>query len=67
MNISDEDAPNGMRAMGMDKWFIDSMIELYDISRKGDASDISSAVEHITGRKSTSFSQFVKENIGSFR
>ncbi|MGA9153671.1 MAG: SDR family oxidoreductase [Candidatus Nitrosopolaris sp.] len=66
VNISDEDARNGMRAMGLDKWFIDSMIELYDISRKGYASDISSAVEHITGRKSTSFSQFVKENIGSF-
>jgi len=58
--ISDEDARNGMRAMG-------TMIELYHISRKGYASDISSAVEHITGRKSTSFSQFVKENIGSFR
>lgn len=56
-----------MRAMGMDKWFIDSMIELYDISRNGYASDISSAVEDNTGRRSTSFSQFVKENIGSFR
>lgn len=67
VNISDEDARNGMRAMGMDKWFIDSMIELYDISRKGYASDISSAVEDITGRRSTSFSQFVKDNIGSFR
>lgn len=67
VNISDEDARNGMRAMGLDKWFIDSMIELYEISRKGYASDISSAVEHIIGRKSTSFSQFVKENIGSFR
>jgi uncharacterized protein YbjT (DUF2867 family) len=67
VNISDEDALNEMRAMGMDKWFIDSMIELYDISRKGYASDISSAVEQIIGRKSISFSQFVKENICSFR
>jgi uncharacterized protein YbjT (DUF2867 family) len=67
VNISDEDARNGMKAMGLDKWFIDSMIELYDISRKGYASDISSAVEQIIGRKSISFSQFVKENIASFR
>ena len=67
VNISDEDARNGMRAMGMDKWFIDSMIELYDISRKGYASEVSPALEQIIGRKSISFSQFVKESIGSFR
>ena len=67
VNISDEDARNGMRAMGLDKWFIDCMIELYDVSRKGYASDISSAVEDIIGRKSTSFSHFVKESIASFR
>jgi uncharacterized protein YbjT (DUF2867 family) len=67
VNISDEDARNGMKAMGMDKWFIDSVIELYDFSRKGDASEVSPAVEQIAGRKSRSFSQFVKGNIGSFR
>ncbi|MFZ0510329.1 MAG: SDR family oxidoreductase [Candidatus Nitrosopolaris sp.] len=67
VNISDEDARNGMKAMGMDKWFIDSMIELYDISKKGYASDVSLAVEQILGRKPTAFNQFVKENVGSFR
>jgi hypothetical protein len=67
VNVSDEVARNGMKAIGLDKWFIDSMIELYDISRKGYASEVSPAVEQITGRKSRSFSQFVKGNIGSFR
>jgi uncharacterized protein YbjT (DUF2867 family) len=67
VNISDEDAQNGMRAMGLDKWFVDSMIELYDISRKGYATEVSRSVEQIIGRKSRSFSQFVKENINSFR
>jgi uncharacterized protein YbjT (DUF2867 family) len=67
VNISEDDARNAMRSMGMDKWFIDSMIELYDISRKGYTAEVSPSVEQITGRKSRSFSQFVKGNIGSFR
>ena len=37
------------------------MIELFDITRKGYASDISSVVEELTGRKPISFSQFVKD------
>ncbi len=56
-----------MKDMGMDDWSVNSMIELFDITRKGYASDISSVVEELTGRKPISFSQFVIDYAQAFR
>ncbi len=67
VNIPDEDARKGMKDMGMDDWSANSLIELFDITRKGYASDISSVVEEFTGRKPISFSQFVKDYAQAFR
>jgi len=67
VNIPDEDARKGMKDMGMDDWSVNSMIELFDITRKGYASDISSVVEELIGRKPISFSQFVKDYVQAFR
>ena len=67
VNIPDEDARKEMKDMGMDDWSANSMIELFDITRKGYASDISSVVEELTGRKPISFSQFVKDYAQAFR
>jgi hypothetical protein len=50
----------------MDDWSANSLIELFDITRKGYASDISSVVD-FTGRKPISFSQFVKDYAQAFR
>ena len=67
VNIPDEDARKGMKDMGMDDWSANSLIELFDITRKGYASDITSVVEEFTGRKPISFSQFVKDYAQAFR
>jgi uncharacterized protein YbjT (DUF2867 family) len=67
VNIPDEDARRGMKDMGMDDWSANSLIELFDITRKGYASDITSVVEEFTGRKPISFSQFVKDYAQAFR
>jgi uncharacterized protein YbjT (DUF2867 family) len=67
VNIPDEDARKGMKDMGMDDWSANSLIDLFDITRKGYASDISSVVEELTGRKPISFSQFVKDYAQAFR
>ena len=67
VNIPDEDARKGMKDMCMDGWSANSMIELFDITRKGYASDISSVVEELIGRKPISFSQFVKDYVQAFR
>jgi len=67
VNIPDEDARKGMKDMGMDDWSANSLIELFDITRKGYASDTSSVVQEFTGRKPISFSQFVKDYAQAFR
>jgi uncharacterized protein YbjT (DUF2867 family) len=66
LNISDEDARKGMKDMGADEWTINSMIELFGITRAGYLSEISPAVEQITGNKPISFSQFAKDYAGAF-
>jgi uncharacterized protein YbjT (DUF2867 family) len=67
VNISDEDARKGMKDMGADDWTINSMIELFGITREGYLSEISSAVEQVTGNKPISFSQFAKDYAGAFK
>ena len=67
VNVSDEDARKGMKDIGMDEWTINSLIELFEITRAGYASTISPVVEQVTGNKSVSFSQFAKDYAKSFR
>jgi uncharacterized protein YbjT (DUF2867 family) len=65
--ISDEEARAGMKEMGMDDWFIKTILELSNYFKKGYASRVSSAVEEITGRNSVSFSQFASDYAEVFR
>jgi uncharacterized protein YbjT (DUF2867 family) len=67
VSVSDEDARKGMREMGMDEWFINSMIELFEIFRAGYASSISPVIEQITGNKPISFSQFASDYAVAFK
>jgi hypothetical protein len=55
VNIPEEAARKGMKEVGMDDWFINSMIELYAIVRGGYGSNLSSDAEELTGRKPISF------------
>src|ERR671932_1617938 len=64
VNISDEDARKGMKDMGADEWTINSMIELFGVTRAGYLSEISPAVEQVTGKKPITFSQFVRDYAG---
>jgi uncharacterized protein YbjT (DUF2867 family) len=67
VNISDEDARKGMKDMGADEWTINSMIELFGITRAGYLSEISPAVEQVTGNKPIPFSQFARDYAGAFK
>jgi uncharacterized protein YbjT (DUF2867 family) len=67
MNITEDDARNGMKQIGMGEWFINIMIELFRIIRAGYGSETTTAVEHITGRKPISFAQFAKDYAEAFR
>jgi uncharacterized protein YbjT (DUF2867 family) len=66
VNSTDEEARQRMREMGMDEWFINIALELYDSYRKGYASNISPAVESITGTKPRPFIEFAKEHARYF-
>jgi len=67
VNVSDEQARKGMKDAGADEWTINSMIELFEITRAGFASAISLVIEQITGNKPISFSQFANDNAASFK
>ena len=67
VNISDEEARAAMKEIGMSDWLINTVSELSEYFRKGKASEISPAVEEVTGNKPISFSQFAKDYADAFR
>jgi uncharacterized protein YbjT (DUF2867 family) len=67
VNISDEEARAAMKEIGMSDWLINTVSELSEYFRKGKASEISSAVEEVTGNKPISFSQFANDYVDAFR
>jgi uncharacterized protein YbjT (DUF2867 family) len=67
VNISDEEAREGMKEAGLDDWLINTISDLYTVYRKGYASQVSSAVEEVTGRKATAFVEFAKDYADAFR
>jgi hypothetical protein len=67
VNIPEEAARKGMKEIGMDDWFINSLIELYAIARGGYGSNLSSDVEELTRRKPISFLQFTRDYADSFK
>ena len=67
VNIPESDARRGMKDMGMNEWFINIALELFDNYRKGNASQVYDTVESITGNKPISFSQFTMDYAGVFR
>jgi uncharacterized protein YbjT (DUF2867 family) len=67
VNISDAEARGGMKEAGLDDWLINTISDLSAVYRKGYASQVSSAVEEVTGRKATAFPEFAKDYADAFR
>ena len=67
VNISEEEAREGMKEIGLDDWLINTILDLYTVFRKGYASSVSSAVEEVTGRKAATFAQFAKDHADAFK
>ena len=67
IDIPEEDARKAMKEMGMENWFIDAMMELYEIARLNLVPQNTNIVEQITGRKPIYFEQFVKDYVEFFR
>ena len=66
VDIPEEDARKEMRHMGMEEWLIDAMMESYSIIRAGHASQTTTVVEQITGRKPIPFIRFAKDHAKLF-
>jgi uncharacterized protein YbjT (DUF2867 family) len=67
VNISEEEARAAMKEIGMNDWLINTVSELSEYFRKGKASEISPAVEEVTGNKPISFSEFANDYVDAFR
>lgn len=67
VNVSEEEAKAAMKEMGMDDWLVNEILELCNYFKKGYASELSSSVEEITGKKPISFSQFANDYADVFR
>ena len=67
VNISEDDALRLIKEMGMSEWHTNILLELLRLSRDGYLSNISHAVEEITGRVPITFSQFAEDYTLAFK
>jgi uncharacterized protein YbjT (DUF2867 family) len=67
MDITEDAARKAMKEIGMNDWSIDILIELFRTIKTGYGVETTTAVEHITGRKPTSFERFAKDYAEVFR
>lgn len=67
VNISEEETREALKETSMDDWLISTILGLYTLYRKGYASEVSSAIEEVTGRKARTFVEFAKDYADVFR
>lgn len=67
LDIPEENARKGMKQLGIENWFIDASMEVYNMIRAGRTSKLTTVVEQITRRKPISFTQFAKDYAEFFR
>jgi len=67
VSITEEDARNAMKRMGIEDWLIDALLELYSVIRSGCAAQsTTTVVEQVTGRKPLSLEQFIRDHASFF-
>ncbi len=67
VDVTEEQAKNGMKEAGMPDWFIEMLMELYAINKAGYTAAVSPTVETVTGNKPISFRQFAEDHIDAFK
>jgi uncharacterized protein YbjT (DUF2867 family) len=66
-DVSLEQARESMTSAGMPAWMVQTLLELFEVSKAGDCAEVSSNVEQILKRKPITFEQFLNENADAFR
>ena len=67
VNISEEEAREGMKKIGISDWWINTIIEIYQFYKSGLQAHVSPDVGEVTGNKPISFSQFANEHADAFK
>ncbi|MDQ0220200.1 SDR family oxidoreductase [Peribacillus cavernae] len=67
VDVSEDQARQGMGEGGMTDWSIERMLELYRINKAGHTANVSSDIEQVTGVKPTSFEQFARDYSMTFK
>lgn len=66
IDITEEDARKGLKAMGTEDWLVEAILEEFHQTKVGNRSKTNDTVEEILGRKPNSFESFVKDYANSF-
>jgi hypothetical protein len=66
IDIKEEDARKGLKAMGTEDWLVEAILEEFYQTKLGNRSTISNTVEEILGRKPNSFGRFVNDYANFF-
>lgn len=61
VEISFEEAREGMIGMGMPEWLADALFELFEVRQAGYTAGVTNAVGQITGRESRSYEEFARD------
>ena len=66
IDIPEEDARKGLKAMGTEDWLVEAILEEFRQTKLGNRSKTSNTVEEILGRKPNAFEDFVKDYANAF-
>ena len=67
VNLTPADYRKALQGAGVPEWSADALIDLQRLYREGGASRVTSTVEQITGRKATTFDQFLQDHAAAFQ
>jgi uncharacterized protein YbjT (DUF2867 family) len=67
VDLPPEQMKKALLAMGLSEWTVDGVLDLSELYRAGGASSATGDVEHILGRKPTSFEHFSRDYLASFQ
>jgi uncharacterized protein YbjT (DUF2867 family) len=66
VDVTEEQARDSMRASGTPDWMIQTLLELFRISKAGYVATVSPVVEQMLKRKPISFDQFLRDHVEEF-
>jgi uncharacterized protein YbjT (DUF2867 family) len=67
VDVPEQAAHKAMLDAGMPAWMVDAMMELHGINKAGYATQVTDAVQKVTGHAPTSFAQFAQQNAARWK